>query len=88
MFQFQHQSAPQTNQVVSGAENLISRNIVASAGLQQGYSSGLQLNGSFANSFQDVNSFRNSINPYATSSLGLNFTQPLFRGFGFAVNRR
>src|SRR3954447_1451879 len=88
VFNFQHQSAPQTNQVVSGAENLISRSIVASAGLQQGYSSGLQINGSFANSFQDVNSLRNSINPFASSSLGVNFTQPLLRGFGFAVNRR
>ncbi len=88
VFQFQHQSAPQSNVVVSGAENLISRSIVASAGLRQGYSSGLQINGSFANSFQDVNSIRNSINPFATSSLGLNFTQPLLRGFGFSVNRR
>src|SRR4051794_34796310 len=70
-FNWLHQSAPQTNPVITGVENLITENSVASAGVRQGYTSGLQISGSFDNTFQSINSLRSNYTPYSTSSLGL-----------------
>ena len=55
--------------------------------LQQGFASGTSFNlGSTATASQ--NATRPDFNPYTNASLGLTVTQPLLRGFGFAVNRR
>lgn len=85
---WQHQSAPQTNSLVTGINNLVTESLVGSAGLRKGFSSGAQLGMSFDNSLQSLNSPRISYSPFTTSALGLTFTQPLFRGFGSSLNRR
>jgi outer membrane protein TolC len=66
----------------------VSSGFVANAGLVQAFSSGAQLNLSFDNSHQSLNALDTNYNPYTGSSLGLNITQPLLRGFGPALNRR
>jgi outer membrane protein TolC len=42
----------------------------------------------FNNNRQDWNSISSSYSPFTNSSLGLNVTQPLLRGFGTSLNRR
>jgi outer membrane protein len=87
-FLWQHQSAPQVNPLFTGVDNLVSQSAAGSTGLQKAFGSGAQLNLSFDNSWQSVNSPRWSYSPYTTSGLQLNFVQPLLRGFGPSINRR
>jgi outer membrane protein TolC len=83
-----HQTAPQTNTVVTGANSLISNIGIANVGIAQGFSTGTQVSLAFDNNHQSVNSLRNNYNPFTGSSLGLTVTQPLLRGFGPSLNRR
>ncbi len=83
-----HQTTPQTNSVVTGTNSLVSNITLANAGIQQGFASGAQAGLAFNNNRQSVNSLRSAYNPYTGSSLGINITQPLLRGFGFSLNRR
>ncbi|MDE3164223.1 MAG: TolC family protein, partial [Acidobacteriota bacterium] len=83
-----HTTTPQTNTVQTGLPTLISATTLFNAGIQQGFSSGAVAGLVFNNSRQDINSLRSAYNPYTGSSLGLNVTQPLLRGFGAALNRR
>ncbi len=83
-----HQTAPQTNTVVTGTNSLISDIGTANAGIAQGFSTGTQVRLAFNNEHQSVNSLRNNYNPFTGSSLGLTVTQPLLRGFGSSLKRR
>jgi outer membrane protein TolC len=83
-----HQTTPQTNTVVTGTTSLISNITTANAGFQEGFSSGTQVNLTFNNNHDSLNSLRNIYNPFTGSSLGLTVTQPLLRGFGPSLNRR
>jgi outer membrane protein TolC len=83
-----HQTTPQIDLQSYGVPSLVSSGFVANAGLVQAFSSGAQLNVSFDNSHQSLNALDTNYNPYTGSSLGLNVTQPLLRGFGPALNRR
>ncbi|HLJ50111.1 MAG TPA: TolC family protein [Bryobacteraceae bacterium] len=85
---WQHLTTPQVNSVVAGTDALVSRNFVGSLGLSKGFGAGTQLSATFNSNNQDTNSFRNTYNPYTSSSLGFGITQPLLRGFGLSVNRR
>jgi outer membrane protein len=85
---WQHQTTPETNTLVAGTNALAGRSVTGSIGLQKGFSLGTELSTSFNSNSQNTNSTRSSYNPYTTSNLGLNFTQPLLRGFGIGVNRR
>ena len=87
-FSWQHQSTPQINPVLTGVDNLVSESAIGDAGFRQSFGPGTQLNLSFDNSRQVLNSLRSSYSPYTTSGLNLNFSQPLMRGFGSDVNRR
>src|SRR5215831_7069252 len=71
-----HQTTPQSN------------SFLANAGIQQGFSTGGLASLTFNNNHQALNSLRTAYNPYTGSSLGLNVTQPLLRGFGASLNRR
>ncbi len=62
--------------------------ISGSAGYSQGFSTGGSLNGYYTASHTAENSLGIVLKPYDTSTLGLNFTQPLMKGFGTALNRR
>jgi outer membrane protein len=83
-----HQTTPQTNTVVTGANSLISNTGIANVGIAQGFSTGTQVSLAFNNDHQSLNSLRNNYNPFTGSSLGLTVTQPLLRGFGSSLNRR
>jgi outer membrane protein TolC len=83
-----HQTAPQTNTVVSGTNSLISNIGTTNVGIAQGFSTGTQVSLAFDNNHQSLNSLRNNYNPFTGSSLGLTVTQPLLRGFGPSLNRR
>jgi len=86
--QWQHESTPQTSSLQTGTDALVGRNIIGSAGLQQGFSPGTQFGVNLSETNSNLNSIRNFYNPYNTSSLGLTVTQPLLRGFGIGLNRR
>lgn len=83
-----HQTTPQSNSVITGTPSLISNTTLANAGIQQGFSTGAVAGLTFNNSHQSLNSLRTAYNPFTGSSLGLNVTQPLLRGFGMSLNRR
>ena len=83
-----HQTTPQTNTVVTGANSLISNTGIANVGIAQGFSTGTQVSLAFNNDHQSLNSLRNNYNPFTGSSLGLTVTQPLLRGIGSSLNRR
>jgi outer membrane protein TolC len=88
VFNWTHTTTPQTNTVQTGSPTLIASSTLFNAGIQQGFASGATAGLSFNNNRQDVNSIRNSYNPYFGSNLGVNLTQPLLRGFGARLNRR
>ena len=83
-----HQTAPQSNSVVTGTPSLITNSLLANAGVQQGFSTGAFASLTFNNNHQSLNSQRTAYNPYTGSNLALNVTQPLLRGFGASLNRR
>ncbi len=83
-----HQTTPQTNSLAYGQPALVTQGFTANAGVQQGFSTGGQVSLNFDNSHQSANALTSAYNPYTGSSLGLNITQPLLRGFGMSLNRR
>ena len=83
-----HQTTPQTNPFTTGTSALVSNTALANAGIQQAFATGTQLGLNFNNNRQDINSLRSGYSPFTGSSLGLNITQPLLRGFGTSLNRR
>lgn len=85
---WQHQSTPQSNPVVTGGSVLVARGTTGAAGITQGFSPGTQIGASFSGASQENNSNRSTINPFQSSALGLTLTQPLLRGFGAKLNRR
>jgi outer membrane protein len=83
-----HVSAPQTDLLAYDQPNLVTQGFTANAGVQQSFSTGAQVSVNFDNSHWSTNALNSSYNPYTGSSLGLNITQPLLRGFGMSLNRR
>jgi outer membrane protein len=83
-----HQSDIQNSVFLPGVGSLNSNTTVANVGYQQGFTSGGTLNVFFNNSRLNQNNPLFLYNPTVTSSLGVIFTQPLLRGFGFEANRR
>jgi outer membrane protein TolC len=83
-----HTSVPQISFNSYGVNALISSATNANAGLQQGFSSGAQVGLSFANNYQSWNAMAVPYSSYTGSTLGVNVTQPLLRGFGPSLNRR
>jgi outer membrane protein len=87
-FLAQHETTPETNTAVAGAQTLVSNNYEGNAGYTQGFSTGTQIVAGFNNLYTNQNSIRNAFNPFYSSSLGVTVTQPLLRGFGVQMNRR
>lgn len=83
-----HVSTPETDLLAYGTPNLVTQGFTANASVQQSFSTGGQVSVSFDNNHQSINSLNTSYSPYTGSSLGLNITQPLLRGFGISLNRR
>jgi outer membrane protein TolC len=84
----QHLSTPEANSLVAGTPVLTNDTTSGNLGVTQGFSAGTSLNASFNTLGQQSNSSRSTYNPYVSSNLALNVTQPLLRGFGPSVNRR
>lgn len=83
-----HFTAPQANTVTSGVAGLVTTNRAANFGIAQTFAGGGTASLGYNNNVQSQNSFRSTINPFTTSNLDLNFSQPLLQGFGLALNRR
>jgi outer membrane protein len=83
-----HQTTPEINLTTVGVPALTTNTTNVDAGYSQGFGPGTQLNVTFNNSRQTLNSFESNFSPYTASNLGFTVTQPLLRGFGLAVNRR
>ena len=83
-----HETAPQSASVSTGLNSLVTNTGMANVGIQEGFSTGTQVNLAFNNSHQSLNSPQTSYNPFTGSSLGITVTQPLLRGFGPSLNRR
>lgn len=82
-----HTSAPQST-FGYGINSLATNTAIANAGIQRGFSTGAQAAATFNNNRQSSNALTTLYGPYAGSSLGVTFTQPLLRGFGRSLNRR
>lgn len=85
---WQHQSTPQSTSFITGTNALVAGVTTRTAAISQGFGPGTQVSLSFNNTSQSSNSLRATFSPYSSSSLGLNITQPLLRGFGMGLNRR
>ena len=83
-----HTTTPEASILGTGTNTLVTNGFNANAGFQQAFSAGTQFSASFNNSHLNTNSLSTGINPFTSSSLGFNVTQPLLRGFGPALNRR
>ena len=83
-----HFSNPQTNVVVTGTNSFITERTDSQLGIRQGFLTGATAALVWANTAQDTNSLRNIFDPSTRSNVTLQILQPLFRGFGLAVNRR
>ncbi|MGA2329349.1 MAG: TolC family protein [Bryobacteraceae bacterium] len=85
---WQHQSTPQSTSFITGTNALVASVATRTAGVSEGFGPGTQVSLNFSNSSQTTNSLRATFSPYSSSTLGLNITQPLLRGFGMGLNRR
>src|SRR5205085_10238272 len=74
LFNWQHQTTPQTSSFVTGTNSLITNNLAGNLGLQKGFSTGTQVNLGFNNNRQFSNAARAQYNPYITGNLGLTVT--------------
>jgi outer membrane protein TolC len=83
-----HETTPEVNTLQTGTTALISNTSSGGLGWQQGFSTGTLISANLTASRLNTNSDRNVFNPYNTSALGVNLTQPLLRGFGIQMNRR
>jgi len=83
-----HQTTQELSVSTEGVPALLTNTTLANAGIQQGFATGAQASVSFDNSRQSLNALTSQYSPYTGSSLGLNVTQPLLRGFGASLNRR
>ncbi len=83
-----HESAIQNSIFLPGISSLNSSSTVANIGYEQGFTTGGNLDVFFDNSRLNQNNPLLLYNPSVASNLGLTFTQPLLRGFGFEANRR
>ena len=83
-----HNTLLQTSGFLNGQDIVLGRSTVANFGVQQGFMTGGTATLNFNNSNNFQNTGRLDINPYLTSNMQLQVTQPLLQGFGFAINNR
>ncbi len=79
---------PQTNTFITGTNALTTASTQGDLGIQKGFLFGGTGFFGIDTNRQDVNNLRADVNPATTGGLAASFTQPLLRGFGFAVNSR
>ena len=86
--QFQHQTIPQSNTLLSGTQSLVIGTRTFQASYSQATDFGLSGTASFSSQYQKVNSAFYSLNPYTSANIDLTLTQNLLNGFGRPVNNR
>ncbi len=83
-----HRSNPLTNTVTTGTNTLILEQTTNGLTYSQAFLTGTAFSLAFNNTAGSSNAIRNIFNPSLTSSLSLNFRQPLTQGFGRSINSR
>ena len=86
--QFQHQTIPQSNTLLSGTQSLVIDSRTFQVSYSQATDFGLSGSASFSSQRQKVNSAFFSLNPYTNANLDVSLTQNLLNGFGRPVNTR
>ncbi len=86
--QFQHQTIPQSNTLLSGTQSLVIDSRTFQVSYSQATDFGLSGSASFSTQRQKVNSAFFSLNPYTNANLDVSLTQNLLNGFGRPVNTR
>ncbi len=87
-YSWTHQTTDEVVPAAAGVPVLKSNITTGNIGVNQGFSSGANLNLSFNNTETNSNATAFAVNPYISSDVALTVTQPLLRGFGRRVNRR
>jgi outer membrane protein len=85
---FQHQTIPQSNTILTGTTALIDSLRTFQAQYSQNWDFGLNAQLTYASNHIALNSKQFNLNPYTTADLDLQLTQNLLQGFGSAVNGR
>ncbi len=83
-----HRSSPQSNSVTVGTNALQFNSQSNSFGYQQSFLTGTTVNYSFSYSPFKSNNRLSDLNPSGSGNMALQFSQPLLKGFGLAVNNR
>jgi len=86
--EYLHSTTPEVSPLTTGLPTLVENAVTGNIGYSQSFSPGTQVNVGFNNMYNNEVTERNLYNPFTNSSLGINVTQPLLRGFGIALNRR
>jgi len=87
-YNFAHQTTPQTSSFVTGTNSLVNRVKTANFSIQKGFVTGATATFGWNNTFARSNSGRSDFNPSMSSNFSLQVSQPLLRGFGWALNNR
>jgi len=85
---FQHQTIPQSNTVLTGTTALVDTVRTYQAQYSQNWDFGLNAQLTYLSNRIGVNSRSFNLNPYTTADIDLQMTQNLLQGFGTAVNTR
>ena len=85
---FAHNTAPQSNTVISGTTSLVTTTRTYQATIAKYWEYGTNAQLSYSSNRIKVNSQLFALNPYTSGSLDFQITQNLLQGFGTAVNTR
>ncbi len=85
---FQHATSPQSLTSLTGTNALILNSRTFTLQYSQNWATGTNAVLTFASTYNSVNSYDYSINPFTNGDLDLVVTQNLLNGFGRAVNAR
>jgi outer membrane protein TolC len=83
-----HRTLAQANSFSTGIPALVFSNNQLNMGVQKSWLSGTEVTMVYSQASQNSNNLRAEINPFTSGYMQLQFTQPLLRGFSYAVNSR
>jgi outer membrane protein TolC len=83
-----HRTLAQANSFSTGIPALVFSNNQLSMGVQKEWLYGTSLQMSYSQAIQQSNNLRAEINPFTSGFVNLQVSQPLLRGFSYAVNSR
>lgn len=83
-----HRTVAQANTFSTGIPALVFSNAQLTGGFSKNFLYGTQIQLGYSQATQTSNNLRAEINPVTSGNMNLQFTQPLLRGFGYALNSR